>query len=73
MLAVVLPAVATRLVGAEGVVMGVNETDANAPLPAAFTARSRRVYTTPLVRPVSVNGLVVDPVPLQLEPPLVEY
>ena len=52
---------------------GVNETDANAPLPAAFTARSRRVYTTPLVRPVSVNGLVVDPVPLQLEPPLVEY
>ena len=41
MLAVVLPGVATRLAGADGVVRGVTVTDDEvAPAPAAFTARS---------------------------------
>ena len=41
MLAVVFPAVATRSVGAEGVVRGVTVVAVEAaPTPAAFTARS---------------------------------
>ena len=45
------PGVATRSVGADGVVRGVNASEAAdaAPLPAAFTARNFTVYSTPLV------------------------
>ena len=35
-------------------------TDADAPGPTAFTARSRTVYDVPLVSPVIVTGLVVS-------------
>ena len=61
-LAVVLPGVAARLVGAEGVVRGVTDTLSDAaPAPAAFTARSCTVYSVPFVSPVSVAGLVAVP------------
>ena len=58
---VALPGVATREVGADGVVRGVTvtaELDA-APLPAPFTARSLIETEVPLVRPLTVTGVVV--------------
>ena len=73
MLAVVLPAVATGLVGAEGTVRGVTVTMATAPFPSALTALTRMVTGVPLVKPVTVRGLVVEPVPVHDAPPLVEY
>src|SRR5690349_18447774 len=49
------PAVTVRSVGAAGAVAGVTDpASASAPVPAAFTARTRTAYAVPLVRPDTV-------------------
>ena len=54
------PGVATRSVGADGVVRGVDDTaDETAPSPMLFTARNVMVYSVPLDRPVIEIGEVV--------------
>ena len=50
-----LPPVAARSVGAPGTATGVTDTGSDpAPLPAALTARTLKMYAVPLVRPVTL-------------------
>jgi hypothetical protein len=62
-----LPGVATGEVGAPGTVAGVTalEVSEGAPVPTAFVAVTVNLYEVPLVRPVTVIG-VVAPVPVKL-------
>jgi hypothetical protein len=71
------PGVAANPLGAPGTVRGVADAVVEAaPVPAAFTADTRNVYSVPLARPVTVADVTVD-VPsakmVQLVPPLEEY
>jgi hypothetical protein len=68
-LAVVLPGVATTLVGLPGTLNGVTlfEGAEAAPGPAAFVATTVNVYAVPLVRPVTM--WVVDVLPVLLSRP----
>ncbi len=62
------PAVAVPMVGAPGTVAGVTELDAAeaAPVPTPLVAVTVKVYAVPLVRPLTVIGLVV---PVPVKPP----
>lgn len=62
-----LPAVAKVIVGAVGGPVGVTLLDAAeaGPVPALFVAVIVKVYAVPLLKPVTVNGLVV---PLAVRP-----
>jgi hypothetical protein len=50
------------MVGADGVVAGVNDDEATlgALVPISFKERMRTVYADPFVNPVMVNGLITD-------------
>ena len=66
-----LPAVAVPIAGAPGTVFGVTLLDAAeaVPVPTAFVAVTVKVYAVPLVRPVTVSGLVA---PVAVKPPGLE-
>ena len=71
-LACVLPGLAVPIVGAPGTVAGVtlfDEADA-APVPIALVAVTVKVYAVPLVNPVTVQGVAVQP--LLVKPPGLE-
>jgi hypothetical protein len=57
-----LPAVATTLDGASETVRGVALADAEeyVPVPAAFTAATRKTYDVPFVKPVTVADVDVE-------------
>jgi hypothetical protein len=70
------PGLATRSVGADGVVRGVTDTaDDSAPSPATFTAFSLIVYGVPFVSPVINTGVdeSAGSSADQLSPSSVEY
>ena len=76
MVAVWLPAVADREVGAPGVVYGVSVTvDDAVPAPILFTAFSFTEYEVPFIKPVIDTGLVVTAGlnAVYVEPLFVEY
>ncbi len=63
-----LPGVAVPMVGAPGAPTGVTEFEAAeaAPVPTPLVAVTVKVYAVPLVRPLTVIGLVV---PVPVKPP----
>ena len=63
--------VAVSELGAAGTVLGVALATADAaPVPTAFTARTRYEYAAPFVRPVTTNEFVVGvPTTLHVSPP----
>ena len=65
-----VPEVATRPVGADGVVRGVTDTaDDFAPPPTLLYARSLMLYDVPFVRPVMETGELVPTTVSDQEPP----
>lgn len=73
-----LPVVIEEIVGALGTVRGVEPADCNEyePVPAIFTAATRKTYSVPFDKPVTVAArceLVPSLNVNQLAPPSLEY
>ena len=67
------PEVTLVIVGAPGIVSGVEVTEVDAaPAPDALLARSITVYARPLLKPVINTGVDVEPLALHVDPLLIE-